>query len=180
MSFSNQIDNRNFLSPVGFRFTLSKYPKVSFFSNKANIPGIALGVAIQPTPFKEIPIPGDKLEYEDLRLEFLVDENMENYTAIYNWLLGLGYPENIDQLGNLVNSQKYAGPEIVNLYSDATLEVLNSNYNPILKIKFKDLFPTSLNTLDFDATQRDYTYFTGVVNFKYTIYQIQSLSGTVL
>jgi len=175
MSFtSNQIDNRNFLSPVGFRFTLSKYPKVSFFSNKANIPGIALGVAIQPTPFKEIPIPGDKLEYEDLRLEFLVDENMENYTAIYNWLLGLGYPENINQFDNLANSQ------LVNLYSDASLEVLNSNYNPILRIKFKDLFPTSLNTLDFDATQRDYTYFTGVVNFKYTIYQIQSLNGTVL
>jgi len=180
MSFPNQIDNRNFLSPVGFRFTLSKYPKVSFFSNKANIPGISLGVAIQPNPFRDLPVPGDKLDYDDLRLEFLVDENMENYRAIYDWLIGLGYPETMDQIDNLSKVDQYQKREIINLYSDATLEVLNSNYNPVLKIKFKDLFPTSLNTLDFDATQRDYTYFTGVVTFKYTIYQIQSLSGTVL
>jgi len=180
MSFPNQIDNRNFLSPVGFRFTLSKYPKVSFFSNKANIPGISLGVAIQPNPFRDLPVPGDKLDYDDLRLEFLVDENMENYRAIYDWLIGLGYPETMDQIDNLSKVDQYQKREIINLYSDAILEVLNSNYNPVLKIKFKDLFPTSLNTLDFDATQRDYTYFTGVVTFKYTIYQIQSLSGTVL
>lgn len=169
MSFSNQIANRNFLSPVGFRFTLSKYPKVSFLSNKANIPGISFGVAIQPNPYRDIPIPGDKLDYDDLKIEFMVDENMENYLAIYNWLLGLGYPENISQIRDLANGK------IIDLYSDATLEVLNSNYQPVMKIHFKDLYPTSLNTLDFDATQRDYTYFTGVVTFKYTIFEVQSV-----
>lgn len=175
MAFPNQIDNRNFLSPIGFRFTLSKYPKVSFFSSKANIPGINFGVAIQPNPYRDLPIPGDKLEYDDLKLEFLVDENMENYLSIYNWLIGLGYPETLKQIDNLVNADKYGKREIINLYSDATLEVLNSNYNTSMKIHFKDLFPTSLNTLDFDSTQRDYTYFTGVVTFKYTIFEVQSV-----
>lgn len=175
MAFPNQIDNRNFLSPIGFRFTLSKYPKVSFFSNKANIPGINFGVAIQPNPYRDLPIPGDKLDYDDLRLEFMVDENMDNYLSIYNWLVGLGYPESMPQLDNLVSNPRYNSKEIINLYSDATLEVLNSNFNTSMRIHFKDLFPTSLNTLEFDATQRDYTYFTGVVTFKYTIFEVQSV-----
>lgn len=175
MAFPNQIDNRNFLSPIGFRFTLSKYPKVSFFSSKANIPGINFGVAIQPNPYRDLPIPGDKLEYDDLRLEFLVDENMDNYLSIYNWLIGLGYPQSMTQIDDLVTDSRYNKKEIINLYSDATLEVLNSNYNTSMKIHFKDIFPTSLNTLDFDSTQRDYTYFTGVVTFKYTIFEVQSV-----
>ena len=175
MAFPNQIDNRNFLSPIGFRFTLSKYPKVSFFSNKANIPGINFGVAIQPNPYRDLPVPGDKLDYDDLRLEFMVDENMDNYLSIYNWLVGLGYPESMPQIDNLVSNPRYNSKEIINLYSDATLEVLNSNFNTSMKIHFKDLFPTSLNTLEFDATQRDYTYFTGVVTFKYTIFEVQSV-----
>ena len=41
--FVNQIQNRNFLAPVGFKFTLAKYPKVDFFSNSARIPELSLG-----------------------------------------------------------------------------------------------------------------------------------------
>jgi hypothetical protein len=184
MTFANQLSNRNLLSPVGFKFNLSKYPKVNFFSNKTSIPGISLGVAIQPNPFRDIPIPGDKLDYNDLNLEFLVDEGMENYLAIYDWLIALGYPENVDQFNALRRNDRFNPSEdakdVYNQYSDGTIEVLNSNYNPVLIIKFKDLFPVSLNTLEFDATKRDYTYFTGMVSFKYTIFEIQSLDGKIL
>ena len=43
--FASQIQNRNFLAPVGFKFTLAKFPKVDFFSNSARIPEIVLGTA---------------------------------------------------------------------------------------------------------------------------------------
>ena len=92
-NFPNQINNRNFLSPVGFKFTLSKDPKISFFCNSARIPEISLGSAIQPVYLKDMDIPGDKLTYGDFSLRFLVDENMENYMSVHNWLTGLGYPE---------------------------------------------------------------------------------------
>ena len=32
------IENRNFLSPVGFKFGLQRAPGVAFFCNEANIP----------------------------------------------------------------------------------------------------------------------------------------------
>ena len=47
--FENQLSNRNFLSPTGFKFTLKRAPKVAFFGNAANIPAISMGTAIQPT-----------------------------------------------------------------------------------------------------------------------------------
>ena len=89
-AFDKQIDNRNFLSPVGFKFTLSKEPKVTFFSNSARIPEISLGTAVQPAYLKDIDIPGDKLSYGDFSLRFLVDENLENYMSVHNWITGLG------------------------------------------------------------------------------------------
>ena len=48
-AYTNQIQNRNFLSSIGFRFTLNRARKVSFFANSANIPGMNLGVTEQPS-----------------------------------------------------------------------------------------------------------------------------------
>jgi len=77
--YDKQIENRNFLSPTGFKFTLNRSPKVSFFCNSANIPALNLGVAVQPSYTTNVPIPGDKVEFDDLRLRFLIDENLENF-----------------------------------------------------------------------------------------------------
>ena len=99
-AFRNQIENRNFLAPVGFKFTLSKFPKVSFFSNTARIPDISLGTAIESTYLKDIDIPGEKLTYGELNVRFLVDENLDNYMKIHNWLTGLGFPESAQEFIN--------------------------------------------------------------------------------
>ena len=91
--FVTQIQNRNYLSGIGFKFNLAKHPKVDFFSNSARIPEVNLATAVQSTYLKDIDIPGEKLTFGDFTLKFLVDENMENYMTIYNWLVGLGFPE---------------------------------------------------------------------------------------
>ena len=170
-NFPNQITNRNFLSPVGFKFTLSKEPKVPFFCNSARIPEITLSVLQQPTYLKDLDVPGGKLQYGDLSLRFIVDENMENYMAIHNWLTGLGFPETTGQYKELITNQdQILDPK--QAFSDGSLYVLNSSYNTSAVVKFKDLFPVSLSSLDFDSTQTDIQYFTAEVAFKYTVYNI--------
>ena len=167
-AFTNQIENRNFLSPIGFKFTLAKEPKVSFFSNSAVIPDITLGTAIQPTYLKDIDIPGDKLQYSDFAFRFLVDENMENYMKIHNWLTGLGYPETTEQFKN-VTTDEDGLRDREEIYSDGSLHILNSNYNSIAIVKFSQLFPINLTSLQFEATDTDVNYFTAEVTFKYTV-----------
>ena len=178
-AFRNQIENRNFLAPVGFKFTLSRYPKVSFFSNTARIPDISLGTAIESTYLKDIDIPGEKLTYGELNVRFLVDENLENYMAIHNWLTGLGFPESAQDFINQTTND-LGQRDLREQYSDGSLHILNSNYNDIAVVKFKDLFPVYLTSLEFDATESDINYFTADVTFKYTIYDIVDPTGTPL
>ena len=173
-SLSGQIGNKNYLSSLNFKFVLAKYPKVDFFSNSAGIPGINLGVAIQPTYLKDIPIPGDKITYDDFNLKFFVDENLENYLQVHNWIRGLGYPENIAEYQEFLNEDPY-NPGVQNAssgQSDGSLIIYNSNYNPVAEVVFKGLFPTSLSTIEFDAKNTDVNYVTAEVNFKYTLYDI--------
>jgi len=182
-AFSNQIQNRNFLSPIGFKFMLNRAPKVAFLSNLANIPGMTLGIAIQPSYLKDIDTPGDKIVFDDFILRFLVDENLENYMEIQNWMRGLGYPEDLQEIYDLQNQQSKVNTlqsKLMNIYSDGTLMVLTSNNNANFKIKFKDLWPYSLSTLEFNATDTDVQYFTADVSFKYTIYNIVDLDGDPL
>jgi len=175
-AFANQIQNRNFLSPIGFKFTLAKNNKVSFFSNSCRIPDISLGTAVQATYLKDIDVPGDKLQYGDFSLRFLVDENMENYMAIHNWLRGLGYPEVVTEHENLITDDE--GRRDRNLeFSDGSLHILNSNYRDIAIVQFLGLFPVYLTSLDFDASEGDINYFTAEVSFKYTLFNIVGADG---
>ena len=57
-TWQGQIENRNFLSPIGFKFILADFPKVTYFSQTCNIPGITVGEVNQPTIFGR-PIPFD-------------------------------------------------------------------------------------------------------------------------
>jgi len=180
---SSQIENRNFLSPTGFKFLLKRSPKVAFFCNQANIPDLNLGIANQPTYLKDIDTPGDKITFGDLNLRFLVDENLENYMEIQNWIRGLGYPESVQEFRDLSNQGiiqgRYANDR-QNIYSDGTLQILSSSLVSKFQVFFKDLFPYSLQTLTFDATDTDIQYFTADVSFKYTIYSITDLSNNPL
>ena len=179
------ITNRNFLSPVGFKFALKRSPKTAFFCNQANIPDITLGIAEQPNYFRDIPVPGDKIEFGDLNLRFLVDEDLGNYMEIQNWIRGLGYPESLKQFDELEEQDYLFGAARFSnrgdqIYSDGTLQILSSNLVPKFQVLFDDLFPYSLSTLAFDATDTDVEYFTADVSFKYTIYKLTDLEGKPL
>ena len=177
------IENRNFLSPVGFKFALKRAPGVAFFCNQANIPSMDLGIAEQPTYLRNIPTPGDKIQFGDLTLRFMVDEDLVNFMELQRWIRGLGYPESMEEFrelegeavlpGNFGN----AGDDI---YSDGTLQILSSNLVPSFQVVFSDLFPYSLSTVTFDATDTDIEYFTADVSFKYTIYNLTDMENNLL
>jgi len=177
------IENRNFLSPVGFKFSLKRAPGVAFFCNQANIPSMDLGIAEQPSYLRNIPTPGDKIEFGDLTLRFLVDEDLVNYMELQRWIRGLGYPENMDEFRKLESEAVLPGnfgQAGDNIYSDGTLQILSSNLVPSFQVVFNDLFPYTLSTVTFDATDTDIEYFTADVSFKYTIYNLTDMENKAL
>ena len=177
------IDNRNFLAPTGFKFALKRSPGVAFFCNEANIPDLNLGIAVQPSYLKDIDRPGDKIQFGDLTIRSLVDEDLTNFMEIQNWIRGLGFPEKLSQFADLekeaVMPSNFGNKER-DIFSDGTLQILSSNLIPKFQVKFEGLFPYSLTTLTFDATDTDIEYFTAEASFKYTIYSITDLENKPL
>ena len=174
----------DYASPVQFRFKCSKLPEVEFFCQTANIPGIGLGVADVETPLKSIPFPGDKVTYQDLAISFLVDENLNNYKEIHDWIIGLGAPQNHTQFSTLrdTGTDRFPGQTTNSpnnntvpdggTYSDATLTVLNSKNIAVTEIRFHNIFPTSLGALSYEVQASDVNYLSTSVDFSYMYSEI--------
>ncbi len=179
---NQQPSDLDYLKPNGFKFQIHNLPNVSYFCQAANIPAIQMGSPSLPTPLSDIPYPGDKLSYGDLVIRFLVQENMSNYLELYNWLIGLGFPENHDQYKNWNESQRYRFPAIsdkrlgaLGNFSDADFFILDSDNNPNVKITYYDVFPVSLEGLDFDISSGRADFLVGIAAFKYRHYTVEAL-----
>ena len=177
--YDSQLRNRNYLSPVGFKLVLAKKEKLDFFSSSATVPGLTLGTAIQPTPLRNIDVPGDELLFDDFVMEFLVDEDLKNYMVVQNWLRGLGFPEGYSEYGELIKDADGLQDRKLQ-YCDGSLHILNSNFRDIARVTFRDLFPVALTPLQFTASDDDINYFTSTVTFKYTMYNIVDTKGNSL
>ena len=190
---TRQPSKMDYASPVQFRFKCSKLPLVEFFCQTANIPGIGLGEASMATPLKDISIPGEKVTYQDLAISFLVDENLNNYKEIHDWIIGIGFPQNHTQFSDLraTSSDRFPGttastaatgtsiarplPE-GGIYSDATLTILNSKNIAKTEIRFHNIYPTSLGALSYSVQASDVNYLTAAVDFSYMYYEIVQIS----
>jgi hypothetical protein len=166
----NQPQNINFLAKHRFRLLLRRAPNVQYFVQEANLPGLSMGNASQPTPFTNLPVPGDKLNFEDLTITFPVDEDMTNYKEIANWLVGETFPKQYGQYKDLVKS--YDGPR-----SDVALMILDSNSQVKHTVVFRDAFPVSISGLSFDtkATDTDLNY--ASATFKYSYWEFDEVDA---
>jgi hypothetical protein len=129
-------------------------------------------------------------------MNFLVDENLENFQEIHGWLRGLGFPESYTEYadglaagadraptsGGAVSSEpgkvKYGAPSQTAYFSDATLVVLTSKNNPIKEIRFRDVYPTNIGELQYDQQGGDVQYLTASVTFNYRGYDFANVGGS--
>ena len=199
MTTTNVIDRTpsklDYASPIQFRFKMTKLPNVEFFVQTANIPGITLGEVTMPTPLKDIPMPGDKITYQNLDVSFLVDENLNNYKEIHDWITGLGFPEDHKQFNTLLatGADRFPGstastsstgtstPQPLSeggIYSDATLTVLNSKNIAKTEIRFQNVYPVTLGGLSYDIKASDVSYLQVNASFNYMYYDIVQISSS--
>ena len=171
-----QPTNINHLTPIAYRFNIRKIPSVIYFCQAVNIPGISFPEIIQRTPFTNINIPGDTLVYEDLTIRFLVDEDLQAYKEIFDWMSALTAPKAFTQYKTERDTNKVLRRSTGNLFSSAELIILNNNMNPNKEIIFDDVFPTSLSSIEFDSGSTLDTL-SATVTFKYTTYSINSVNA---
>lgn len=196
-SYSRQPTKQDYADPTKFKFSIAKLPKVEYFCTQVNLPGISISDNYsQPTPFRDIPLPGEKLRYEPLSVTFLVDENLENYQEIHGWLRGIGFPGGHEEFKTLLDGGsdrfptskntslgdagrvKFNAPSTGGILSDSTLNILTSKNNPVTEVRFRDCFPISLSSLQYNQQATDTDYLTATVTFEYKIYDFANSNAS--
>ena len=185
----------DYASPIQFRFKITKLPQVEFFVQTVNLPGISIGSATVPTPLYDFPVPGDEISFQSLDVSFLVDENLNNYKELHDWISGLGFGKSHQQFADLQATSEdrfpgstkgslVAGVEIPaplsegGIYSDATLTILNSKNIAKTEVRFQNVFPTSIGSLSYNVQASDVDYLKASASFSYINYDIVQISTT--
>ena len=191
-TIDRQPDKLDYLSPTQFKFNIHQLPKVEFFTVSAQVPSISMGNAFSPTRLVDLPMMGDKVTFDPLQISFICDEFLENYLSIHEWITAIGFPKSTDQFKNFRASTS-ATPETTRgsstdigdvkpataakgMFSDASLTVLSNKNNPVANIFFRDLYPTSLDALEFTQAATDVEYVSVNATFSYSIYEIEAIS----
>ena len=157
----------NVLQVNYFQFVLDRVPNMVYYCQTANLPGIGYGVATQPTVLGHpVNVPTGAFRFEDLQLTFRVDENLENWLEIYNWIRTTGNYESAEN--GIVYNKKTSG---------AKLMITNSSYKPKISVDFKHVFPTYLSSINFSVTQPKSMEVIATVKFAFTGYTISGLTG---
>ena len=172
-----------------WRLTFNRIPKTTWFCTAANIPGIQLGEASYPTPMADMFVTGDKLTFETLNITFVVDEELQNYRELWDWLVGIGAPKQHSQWTSVLSKgdgavRTFGTPDTdtrtkttydeSNLYSDSTLIVYNSKNQPKVNVHFKNMFPTNLSALEYSQELTDVEYFKATASFRYLYYEFET------
>ena len=114
---------------------------------------------------QQLKIPGNDLTFEDLTITFIVDENLETYKQIHDWMAGLAQVDSDEKYRALIadggdrmplstqTSSTDAGrptkmtPDGA-IFSDGKLLVMSSRNIPLMEINYQDIYPKALSALD--------------------------------
>ena len=117
-----------------FSINEPEFERYRFTIVRSRLPSMNANVVKQPFRGFTVPFPQDSVDYEDITFEFRVDEKMENWKALYRWLI----------------SNAVAGDDA--RYCEGTMEIVDADNQPVISFHFKNSLITNLSGLDFDVT----------------------------
>lgn len=155
----------NNLQSNGFTMTIDRLPQTMFRVTVCDIPSINIPAPEAGSPGSTQYFPGSATEFDTLSIEFLVDENLENYQEIFNWITQQRYMSKYNPRTD--KEEK--------LVSDGAVIMLSNNSVPNKVFSFKNLFPIAIGPLHFDTTVSEPTSVTCTVEFRFSYFEINNV-----
>ena len=174
--------NKSILNKNNFRLLIDKVPNVEYYVRNVTIPGLTFSETEQPAGVGvNAFFPGDKVSFDTLDVNFLVDEDLENFKEIYDWMDSIVPVSNPSLFGTYTetatnNTNVMASIDNdLNQYSDITL-VTNTNKNiPNRYFRFHDCFPISLSGIELESSAESEPVI-ATVSLRFTYYEIKTTS----
>jgi hypothetical protein len=160
---NRQPTSTNYLYQTFYKFQMRRLPKVNYFMQKVSLPDFAsewtnssspLVLSLSNTPVKMFPL-------SNLTIEFLVDENLENWRELYDWMRTI----------YLVNDYDKFEPKTTTHFTEGSILLLNSAMNVNKEVRFHNLLPISLSGIDFDSTDTDLSPRVATATFAFDFYE---------
>ena len=165
-SSTSQLNNINYLHPNAFKLTIDRknFPNLEFFAQSVLHPDTSLTAAELPhLRVANVPFAGDTLRFGELSALIILDENMNSYIEMYNWI-------------TRIVQQDYKSPlnrtsTIPPTSADITVSILSSHNNVTRQIKYKDCIPTGLGNISFESTTTE-SFITYPANFRFSYFEV--------
>lgn len=160
------LNNVNFLQPTAFKLVIDRrnYQNLEFFAQSVMHPSMTLSAAELPySRLSSIAMPGDKLTFGELSANIILDENMNSYLEMYNWMKRIVENPNTNPLDTTS----------IPTFADITVSVLTSHNNTNRSIKYVDCIPTLLGDVSFETTTGDIQYISFPVSFRFSYFEIR-------
>lgn len=167
-AIANSPKNLNLLAQNNFLYEIDRCPGVAYFAKNVELPGMLIGHAEENNPFSAIPLPGDSISFETLSVTFLVDEDLNNYFSIVDWIYGLAGP------ANFVQRQKFLEDK-GEPHSEITLLIMDAQKRTRYSIRYNDCLPASISKLSLVTDNTGVEYQTATATFVYSYYEYEKL-----
>jgi len=163
-------ENFNYLQPTSFKLVIDRrnYPNLEFFCQSVTHPGMIMNPVELGIPrLAGLPIPGESLTFNELSTNILLDENLNAYSEMYNWILRL-INNNMGSggRGNIATDTNTP------TYADITLSILSSHNNQTKQVRYLDCIPTSLGDIQFESTADGQTFITFAATFRFNYFKL--------
>tara|TARA_B100000131_G_scaffold276545_1_gene279790 strand:- start:101 stop:601 length:501 start_codon:yes stop_codon:yes gene_type:complete len=164
---ANLTTNFNYLQPTSFKLTIDRknYPNLEYFVQSFTHPGMIMNAV--DVPYKKItgvPLIGDKLTFNEMLANIILDENLTAYDDMYAWMRRI-----LDQ-DNVVPSKRTS--DLPPAMADITLSILSSHNNKTKQVRYIDCIPTALTDIQFESTSSGTEYLTFGASFRFTYFDL--------
>lgn len=160
VSPNSSVDN-NISQNNRFEMFFSKLENVSYTLNSVNIPGISINNPEVSTVLNRVHYGADSAQFDNLQIQFLVQEDLFNYFELHDWMRAISFP---DSFSDSENIERFGGE------SSHAILTINSSYNrPIYRFHFFHIQPATLSSIDFTASSSDEII--ANATFNYTIFR---------
>lgn len=155
--------NINYLRTNAFKFTIDRGSnQLELFCQATGLPGVKLSSSPQPTILgTQIPVATNTFAFDPLVVEFIVDENLDNWKSVFDWM---------KEIGNISNDTE--GTPYQTWSATATLTPMTPEFCPLSNriITFYYVIPVDLGGLSFKADINDPVPIKCRVTFSYAYY----------
>jgi hypothetical protein len=150
--------NRNPALAVNFLLEIPLAKELNYFVQTVDVPGLTM--AGVETPYRNVQanVPSNRIDYDQLNLTFIVDENWANWNYVFEWMKRI-------RTGNSA---------ISDTMTDITLNLVNSNKNLNKIMVFRGAYPTLLGALPLDSTVVDSNPLVCSLSFRYQDFELRN------